>query len=347
MKTNKLHEFFFFENNHFFSVCPDESIGYGIAEMPDFLTWVSAYKCKNCGNVVIFEGSAELVETEPREMGSEYFFHAEDYRQCSNCQQGILVRFDLTYYGLSWILEDESKGVEGIGIEGLDWLAKQYWKSESVALEKEMLVKTESRLRHHLERLVEQVEELRTYVLIVEGKDDRAVWEQLLQREGVPVERVEVHIYGDGGVDEAIKLLSVFRGKKLRLIPHKLILDSDNNAKVVEEKLRDRQVGKESCYILKEKEIESYLLDEEAIARILSVDIEHVKSYSEQLRGSGKEKLDNIILKFTGHKPSAEMKGLIARALKQVPSEFVSVIEEICEALSPPEGATDDSDDYW
>jgi hypothetical protein len=93
----------FFMDNHFFSVSPDQTVGYGIADMPDYLEFIAPYKCAKCGAIFIYEGTCNLVESSEREMGDEVFYNVEDDIGCE-CGVKVTVEFDLSQYAGSWCL---------------------------------------------------------------------------------------------------------------------------------------------------------------------------------------------------------------------------------------------------
>lgn len=332
--TKKSHEIYIFDDELFFALDPEESIGCSISERPEYFTWISAYKCQSCGRIMILSGDAALVETEEREMGLEYFYHGDDTLDCPQCKKEIMVEIEFSEYAMGWICDESNSGVDGITIDGLDGLAEKYFNSEKALREKEALEGVKSMLRDRLEELVELVEKKRMYVLIVEGKDDRAIWEQFILKKGIPLDCIDIPVYGEGGMNEAVKLASLFRGKKLRMVPHKVILDSDSDIKSATKKLQEKGIDKSDYYILKEKEIESYLIDTEAIARVLTVEIGELIAFNKKLSGAiGKERLEKIVKHFTGRPPDSQLKGLVARALKEIPEEIMNILEEIRSSL--------------
>jgi hypothetical protein len=342
MKQKDSHEIYVFDNSHFFALNLEESIGYGISDLPELFKWISAYKCEKCGHIMALSGEAELVEREEREMGPHDFYHDENTLECPQCKNAMNIEIEFDHYAMGWSCSEDLSGVEGVIIDGLEWLAEGYYKSERTLREKEELEGTASLLTSRLNDLLEKARQNRMYVLIVEGEDDRAIWEQFLLKEGVSLELIDIPLYEDGGMGEAIKKASMFRGKKLRLIPHKLIIDSDNDVKSAVERLEEKKIEQKNYCILKEKEIESYLLDEEAIARVLSVDVQLVRNFNADLKGAaGKERLDKIFINFTTRKPNAQAKALVARAI-ETPEEIMSVVREIRNSLAMPEDSGDD-----
>lgn len=344
-KKNESYEIYIFGAGHFFALDSEESVGYCIEDMPEFLSYISAFECQKCEQIIAYSGEAELVETDEREMGKEYFYHEENLFECPKCKQELTIEVDFNEYAGSWFFEDDNEGADGVKVDGLEWLAEEHFRSEMLRGEKEKLEGVASMLTSRVKDLIKQTNERRMYVLIVEGKDDRAVWDQFLLKEGVPLEDVDISVYGDGGASEAIRLASLFRGKKLRLIPHKLVIDSDGKMDAILDGLKKKQIDKKRYHVLEEKEIESYILDEEAIGQIISVEPDKVKRFNDCLKGAaGKERLERIFAEFTKSKPDDLVKGLVARAMKVTPKEIFSIIKEIRDSLETNE--TDDMENY-
>jgi hypothetical protein len=298
--------------------------------MPESLSYITAFRCQKCGHVIAYFGEAELTETHERQMGDEHFYDEENWFTCSERKETLKIYVQFIEYATGWFFNDDHKGVEGISVDGLEWLVEEYFKSKMWRTEKEKLEGVASRLTSRIDDLIKEANEKRVYVLIVEGKEDLVVWEQFLLKEGVSLQDVDISIYGDGGASQAINLATFFRGRKMRLIPHKLVIDSDGKTQDILEGLKKKQIDKEYYHVLERKEIESYLLDEEAIGQIISVEPKKVKEFNDSLKGAqGKEKLDKIFVEFTKRKPDDGAKGLIARAMKQTPEEILSIIREI------------------
>jgi hypothetical protein len=216
-----------------------------------------------------------------------------------------------------------------VAIGGLEELVSEYWNRGNKCLETE---KTADILRLRLDAFVKHTEKHKMFVLIVEGKDDQSVWQQFLMRESISRMEVEIVSFGDGGINEAIKLATVFKGPKLQNVPNILVIDSDN--KLAEKIAKLKEKGIKNYYVLKQKEVDSYLLDNRALAKILSVSVEEVQACADEIKSQGKEKLENIFKHFTGRTPISEIKGLIARALDDIPPEFLEIIGIIRTALN-------------
>jgi hypothetical protein len=340
LKSKKPHQAFLHSGKDFLVLNTKDSLGYPTEEIGESFDWVSAYKCTNCGSVFLFSGTAELSEIDnERQMGPEKYYSDTEFFNCSKCNQKISIDVFFNEYATCWIFVEEISGVEGENIEGLEDLLEEYYKFKLASKEKGKLENRKKELENTVNNLLELIEshELRNriYVLIVEGDDDRAIWEQFLRREEVPLECIDIVRLGKGGKSEAIKLAETFRANKLRLIPHKLVIDSDNNLEGILQELKAANLNPDSYHVLKEKEIESYLLEAEAIAKVINEKPEAIRIFLTRLKGgSGKETLDKVFLEYVGHKPDSLAKGLIAKALKKTPYEFKSIIEELEQVLS-------------
>jgi len=335
LSSKKLPEIYFIAEGYCLVLNEKESVGHVFSKEPEYFEWISACRCNKCGQIIIIFGDAQFDHAKEREMGPEYWYFDTQYYNCPNCGQSIIADLILTQYAYIWDCELDLSGAEKIHLEGLRELAEIKAHYESILSEKRTLEQRILILQNRIQQIKDRAESIKIYVLIVEGKDDQVIWEQFLKREGAPMDSIEILTYGKGGIDEAIKAATMFRGRVLRKIPHKLIIDSDNNIKEVESKLKKHGIRRDNFHILKEKEIEAYLLDEEAIARVLSIDITELKEFIKKLKGArGKEKLDAIGNRFIGHPPNSQTKGLIARAIKEVPEEIRSIISEIIKVLS-------------
>lgn len=168
----------------------------------------------------------------------------------------------------------------------------------------------------------------------VEGRDDSAIWTQLLTRSRIDTDRVDIVTYGEGGKSEAVKAAKIFRSKLLKNIPHKVIIDSDSDYEKTTNELRNAGVADSDSHVLRKKEIESYLLDSEAIAIVLNDKAARVSVIMKSLKGEGKEKLERLFRALNGPPLDASVKGLIARALPSVPAELMGVVDEVRLSLS-------------
>lgn len=338
MPSKKLPEIYFIAEGSCLALNEKESVGYVFDPKPEYFEWISACKCSRCNQIIILNGDVFYDHAEDREMGPEYWYFDTQYLNCPNCGQDIYVDLILTEYAYAWDCELELSGAEEIWIDGLKELAEMTAHLDRISLEKETLERETETLKEKIRRIRDHAEIGNIFILIVEGKDDRVVWEQFLKRESVPIDSIDILTYGGGGIDEAIKLASIFRGKVLKRIPHMLIIDSDNKIEGIKNKLKKYGIHEGNVHILREKEIDAYLLDEEAIARVLSIDTQKLKEFIERSKiAPGKELLDAIGKEFIGHPLDSQTKGLIARAVKKIPEEIHHIISEIKGALSSKE----------
>jgi hypothetical protein len=258
----------------------DHTVWYAVEDPPDFFTSVSAHQCQKCGQVQIVTSEADLDHSEQREMGPEYWYYIHEDLTCPRCGEQSIIDIIVTYYAFCWDIDSDNLGVKDVWIEGLDWLAQKYAELETTSAEKETLTLS---LKNQAEEMLKRFNESKMYVLMVEGRDDIFVWEQFLKKHTIQADSVDIMKYGDGGLNEAMKGAEFFTGRKMGRIPHKLILDSDNDPDSILKALKKNGINKKHFHILKEKEIESYLLDYRAISTVLSIDLKEVEDFAQNL----------------------------------------------------------------
>lgn len=118
--------------------------------------------------------------------------------------------------------------------------------------------------------------------------------------------------------------------KRLRVeIPCLVILDSDRNPDVKLQELGKLGISKDYAFILKEKEIEVYLLDTNALAQILSVKPEGVAKTLTEIHGDAKRKLETVFKIYGLGAPDSSAKALLARALTVIPDEIHALAERV------------------
>ncbi len=309
----------------FFRVIQSETIGMTVYDLPDLLKWIAAYRCNKCTQIAIFEGEAECFDHQQREMGFETFYGSTDILYCPNCDEEITFESFISYYAMSWFCEFECDNAELVQINQLRLYLKALHESK---MELRKLQSKEKDILRRLELLAEHAKKMNGYILIVEGDDDLEVWNRLLMTKNVDLTKIDIAKYGEGGMDAAIKAAKFFKGKVLKTIPHKLIIDSDNMGDEIKNKLR--KSGIKSYHILEKKEIESYLIEPKALSQILNIDM---KTIDEELNNiganPGKEQLDHIFRTFTGKKATSSAKGLVAGALEKTPIEIDEIINNI------------------
>ena len=75
-------------------------------------------------------------------------------------------------------------------------------------------------------------------------------------------------------------------------------------------------------YVLEKKEIESYLLEPEALSEVLGIGMTEIKRLLDGTKGDGKEKLNSIFQALGFPSPDEQMKALLARRLNSMPDEL-------------------------
>jgi predicted ATPase len=172
-----------------------------------------------------------------------------------------------------------------------------------------------------------------SYLLIVEGRDDVKIWGKFLEREQVDPIRVRVASSGEpaGGHAKALEIGKFIKRARIP-IPFRIIVDSDNKHQEKEEILKKGGFKPNEYHILSEKEIESYLVDDEAISNLTAKPVEEVKKAIKSTQGSGKDKLKDIFLKLRFSEPNDCSKEYLAAQI-DIPNEILSLIKEIKDCL--------------
>lgn len=171
------------------------------------------------------------------------------------------------------------------------------------------------------------------FLLIVEGRDDLKVWEKLLERTGVDLGDVRV-VRSDGWQDACKKSEWIGLLKKLgaHSLDYLLLLDSDGDPAKRRKEAQALGLSKDEFVVLNEKELESYLLDAAAIARVTGRREKEVLAAFKVARGSGKERLHSI-LRNLGIDPDPGIMQAIVQLMK-LPDELTAIIERIRASLA-------------
>jgi hypothetical protein len=163
--------------------------------------------------------------------------------------------------------------------------------------------------------------------VFVEGDDDWGVISEFLTKQaGTDLRNSGVHIVKPlgGGKERAVQsakyiATTVMRTMNLR-IPYLIVLDGD-----AADWLRtQKEVEADKVFVLSKKEIDSYLLDERALAHAFNVTEDVVAQQLRATKGAGKEKLEHIIQTF-GFRSTPVTKQIIARHMVSVPDDFVKM----------------------
>lgn len=308
----------------------DVNVGQGIDSLEDENYFAVGGKCATCGSAFILLGGLEDVLHEERQMGHEIYYSYNSDFNCEECDAKHELEFDLTVYANGWEWQVTRRdSFTFLQIDGLEDVLGFLQRLLSTRNKMERLESRVTSLKFDRELLLKRLEEKPAFFLVLEGKDDLAVWEQLLRSKGAFVEQLAMMRYGDGGVDEAIKLMNVLHTKAMKGVPKFLVVDSDGDKPGQTKKLRDKGIKKGEFHVLTEKEIESYLIDPNPISKVLDITEEQAKKVIADSPGVGKEKLEAIFQRANLPKPDDQMKGLLARMLKPIPKELDDLIDTI------------------
>lgn len=168
------------------------------------------------------------------------------------------------------------------------------------------------------------------FLLVLEGKHDESVWKEFIKKDS-DVSSKKIKIIEGKGENNAIKIavfLKLLKDFGIHPPPFLLVLDSDNKKEDKETRLEKEGLEISEFYVLDEKETESYLVDAEAISRVVAKPKEDVKKVIDETRGRGKEKLKDILKKF-GFDDSAGIKQSIAANMDKIPEDILSISEKI------------------
>jgi hypothetical protein len=89
-----------------------------------------------------------------------------------------------------------------------------------------------------------------------------------------------------------------------------------------------KEIASSNLFLLSKRQIETYLLDPKAIARVCNVPDAEVLNRLEHSKGNDKQRLEHVVSDFAV-KPTTQVKQLIARHLDIVPHDFVNMLEMI------------------
>ena len=313
----------------------DDTIGYGVDSLDDNNIFLLGCKCSKCGAPSVQWGSLEDVLHEPREMGSEIYYDGACSAECTNCRAKQQIEFELTVYAFSWLWQVNAiKGLILSSIDGLEdvaRLAKDGMSNETKL--RRMQAKVDA-LRFDRERLIRELGDQATFVLIVEGRDDLAIWKQLMLPWKSLTAKVALVKYGHGGLSEAVKLARVFHDRALRRLPHLLVVDSDGDERNTTKKLKSEGLRTDEFHVLKKKEIESYLLDPQALSEVVGISKKEAENILASTKGRGKERFDSFFHAVGFPVPDEQTKALVARRLNPAPYELAEIIVGIRESVT-------------
>ncbi len=169
--------------------------------------------------------------------------------------------------------------------------------------------------------------------LIVESRDDIKVWRRFLMKQGIDPEVEKIMIISGRSAKGQGKTEAIGVGKLLsRLniaLPWKIVLDSDNQRGKVIEEVKTSDIPIENFYVLKKKELESYLIEKHAIQRVTGITESDVEAALAKVGGTGKETLEKVFLLLGFSKPDGNTKELLAAQLHTLDDEIVQLISDM------------------
>jgi hypothetical protein len=164
-------------------------------------------------------------------------------------------------------------------------------------------------------------------VMIVEGPTDVHVWRSLLEREGVDSNAIAI-VRSDGWQDACslAQFVGFLEEIGIHSLEYILVLDSDGDRETKIAAMKERGLDMQKCFVLQEKELESYLTDAGAIAKVTGRAEDDVAKTIKQTKGGGKQRLQKI-LKTLGVRCDSGILQALALNLARVPDELVAVTE--------------------
>jgi predicted ATPase len=167
------------------------------------------------------------------------------------------------------------------------------------------------------------------FQLIVEGKDDTAIWDKWLENAGIRApDAVVIRADGEGEAKKLAVFLKFLRDSGFAETPSLLVVDGGSDPRAKHTALSG-MLGQNDFHILSQSEIDDYLVDADAIAAVLGVEIPKVQQAIASVGGQGKPRLKAILRKL-GHKDAGtEVKALIANAMDHPPKEMEEIINRI------------------
>lgn len=164
-------------------------------------------------------------------------------------------------------------------------------------------------------------------ILIVEGRDDLMVWEVFSRKYQMETGFAIIQGGNDEGAIRQAKLFVLFRALGMMESLQLLILDSDGRREERIARLHNEGFGNHEFHVMREKELESYLLDSEAIAAVTNRRSDVVESAISQSNGTGKQKIKNVF-RHLDSPLSSEVKRLIAEHMNSLPLEIDDVLQK-------------------
>ena len=309
----------------------NDSVLCHVDDLPDDWNCFVPFKCLTCNHILILTTIVKWTETVKRSQGGEIHYTSTEFFNCAQCNQDIYIDILITYYVSNWFCVIECTDATPVWIDGFYWICDQLKQLELTKLNISSLKYYEATLLRRIKSLIEERAKYSSFILLVEGKDDIAIWRRWLNKEGLDHSTISIVKYGPGGQEEAIKAAKFFRAPGLKSIPHKVILDPDGKRdNLIKRLIKEEQLDKKSFHVLENKEIEAYLIEPRAIAKILSRDTNEVEAFIAKLRGgNGKEKLGKIFKEFDGPKVTTEMKETIVIHQSSIPFEINEILQEI------------------
>jgi len=303
----------------------NEGYGYGgqiEEEVKGVLASVLCRKC-NSPNVILSLDGAEVVETEPREMGMEHYFICEYWGNCENCAAEIRIKYEFNEYAFGWcyIEAEEQENCEPYFVDGLKSVAERIAKlldkpSEEEASWEDVIRGEKTKCR-----------------VLVEGRDNYSVLKEFFGKTNLTDD--DLIIVGVEGIDELTK-----RIKELRIMevpfPLVFVADSDSNRDKRIETLKKAGAQQEEIYVWPKINIDAYLMEPRALAGLLRISEEEIREFCHLNQEMNPKELLNALFKEYGlREPNSDVKRLIVRQMDKVPDDVQTLSEIVRKKMYP------------
>ena len=275
-------------------------------------------KCTTCGTVhLLFDGNVGLTYSAPKE--KRYSYTVECWNHCVPCNLDLQVTAELSVLGPEWTFSHcVFSHCEPVALPGIEDLIKNIpWPSIDWEDNPEEMVRIPKGL-----------------AVFVEGDDDKLVIEEFLRKQTPQYNALGVKIFTGargGGREQIVESAKFVQdvtehvGSDISFI---IVLDGDSSdwAATVATRVSHH------LFLLSKTEIESYLLDSDALARTLQVSESEIVNLLKTNKGNGKQALERILQKH-GFRPTAQVKQMITRQMRTVPEDFVKLMNVISREL--------------
>ncbi len=187
-------------------------------------------------------------------------------------------------------------------------------------------------LHHFLRPGATGVRELPDYILVVEGPDDVSVWREFLRSAGLEPGGGKIIYVRNGGWSEAAKtasLLDLLGKLGVASVPFLVVVEADDNPAEKKAYLESLDLTEDMFRILP-REMEAYLINEEAIQKVVFKPLSTVRNAIDAAKGRpSKGKLETILKSLGVRKINRSLKTSLAENLPRLPRPVSKVVAHL------------------